>query len=160
MQQTSFRSTNGRWGLNVLAPTEIKENVPIKGTLENLGRAAGFSNYKLTPHDAQTYIVILGDIEPIEGTPITVVENQSLQSSKYITLTIALPGATWKSYGYNRRSAAYYSLNQEGRIVRAPTSLLLATGAIQPKEPPPPIPLPSPPEGAMAEAMRKAGLIL
>ena len=159
MKEYKFKSTNGRWGVNVLSSVKVVQGVPIQGTLTDLGDMTGFSNFKITPRKDGPWVIVLGDIEPVEGTGIKVVKSLSLQSRRYVNVVVATPGATWKKYGVARRSSWYRSLNHEGKIENAPTSMLIEMGVVKPKTQPKQIEEPEPANSAMLHAMGKAGLI-
>lgn len=164
-------SQNGRWGISIVSETLYQEadvrltsGKTLQATISYLGITEGHRVYRLEKTDKQQWAVIFGDAVALAGA--SVVYSESLQGGACCSLLLLSEQAIVKTYGYKRRSSQihYYEQGQEKNI---PASVLLALGLLpdtpEPEEvPPPPTFDPAGMEpqakGALAEALRKAGL--
>ena len=128
MATTTWTSTNGRWGAQLVHPDGQK--FPAQGTLRSLGRAGGLDCFEFAPAETGTWIVTGDDLSPVAGCEVAY--NASLQSSSSVTFLVARPGAIWKRHGYKGRSVTVVMLRPDGTVVRPDPATLLASGAIEP----------------------------
>ena len=150
----NYRSTNGRWGVTVVAPKDIK--FPCKGNLTYLGKCEGMDLYKFIPSEEGDWIeVIEADIETLVGCKV--VTEMDLQSSCSVTIVAGGDFYSYKKYGYKGRSSRIVSVNN-GEYVDLPPSVMVAMGLIPPEKEEEKVDTTPPPlEGSLAEALRKAG---
>ena len=152
----SVTSTNGRWGIEIVSPAEGEIKWPARGTLKSLGSIEGRDVFRFDPDDgSQTWVLPGRDLEPLSGASTAI--KMSLQSSDSGTIMILGPQAAVRSWGYKGRSS-HVTLYLEGVAQDCPASILLALGLIEAQGKLIEIPPPPPVSGAMAEALRKAGL--
>ena len=159
MATTSWSSTNGRWGTQVVHPDLGGEPRFSRGegTLRALGRAGGMDCFEFTPGATGVWVLAGGDLVPVAGCEA--VHHQDLQSSDAVTFLVARPGALWREYGYKRRSCTVCMLAADGSVATPPPAVLLASGAVEPREAPIAVPPPPPFNPAVAEALRRAGVL-
>jgi len=157
----SVKSTNGRWGTDIVGPEELKERCravifTLPGRVEALGETAGRTCFRFVPDS--TFIVVGENLVVVEGAGCECVHSQGLQSHSSVTILHAQEHAVFKSIGYKGRSATYYIVKAGGLLEKAPAALLLDAGIVQPREVPAPTPPPSQFNSSFADALRKAGL--
>lgn len=155
-----WTSQNGRWGLEVIDLPESR--FPFRGTVERLGTLAGIKCLRAKPNEtAGTWVLaVRAAVEAVMACSI--VEQVSLQGGDAVSILIARPDAVWREWGYKGRSSYFLSLNKEGKVKELSPSVLLAAGLIEPDEAPEATQVAPPPpvgEGALADALRKAGII-
>jgi len=149
----SATSTNGRWGLDLVAPEGTE--LPAEGRLEDLGKKAGRRVFRHIPAETGVWTIFAGDAEVVEGTPATVAVQMGLQSYRVATILRVRPGGVWRSFGYKRRGSWYHMLTPDGRVEEVPAHVI-ARAMARPEACPEP---PEPEENVMADALRRAGLI-
>lgn len=121
-------STNGRWGLCVVAPEGTDPKAPIEGSLGSLGEVAGVETYQITPGGTgQWFLLEEEDIEVLAGA--TVVVSMSLQSGDHAAIVALGPFAAIRRYGYKRRSSHIVAFRR-GEKIEMPPALLAAMGLI------------------------------
>jgi hypothetical protein len=135
------QSTNGRWGVQVLCPSEevsvkFSCHAPVRGKFVSLGETGGFECFKLE-EGGDFYACVTGDAQVIQGG--VVVYECSLQSSDHISLLHLNEGAVVKIYGYKRRDCNFYTV-KDGHFVSLPPIVLLNLGLIESKKKEAPMP--------------------
>ena len=105
-------STNGRWGLAVVAETKVI--FPAKGKLTLLGTFEGVKTFKFTADESGQWIHVGGDLVPIAGA--VVVESESLQSGNHATIVAGGDFFVVKDYGYMRRRSEILAFKDGVRI--------------------------------------------
>jgi len=156
-------STNGRWGVEIAGEAkclplfEGRSCMAVPGQLKALGRRAGRQCFGFEA-GASCFVVLEEDAEAVQGAGSALVHKEDLQSGDSVTLLHVAPGGVWKWTGYKGRSSGYRMVTPSGAIEDVPTSLLLAAGIVEPKEPPAPAPSPPAFSASFADALRKAGL--
>ncbi len=153
-EERQWRSTNGRYGVKMLVPTD--QQFPAEGELVPLGRKAGYTCFQFNPGKTGVWITIHSGSRPVAG--MSTVIDLDLQSSDSIQVYTARPGAVMQWFGYKGRESGFRVL-KAGRWVDCPTSVLLATGLVEPEQTPEPVPDPEPFNSAFADALKKAGVI-
>jgi len=144
-------STNGRWGLAVVAKEDV--TFPAEGTLSDLGTVAGIRTFQFEPGATGLWAYPVGSDVKIHGGA-TEICRIDLQSSACITLLQLGPESVLEFYGYKGRSSSILAFI-EGIRAEIPEPVLLAmglikgTGEIVEIEPPAPL------QGAMAEAFQR-----
>lgn len=156
MKTYSKRSTNGRWGIQVLHPEGINMETPQEGTLTSLGTSAGMTCFKFEPGQTGTWVIAGDDMNPVAGCEAVV--HMDLQSSDYVSILVCRNFAVWKEYSYKRRSAQFWML-KDGKANYAETAILLDAGIVKPAQAPEKVPEPAPFDNAFEAALRKAGLV-
>jgi hypothetical protein len=166
MKSVVYRSTNGRSGVEILAPDHLVDEggrlrpSPVRGRFESLGRRAGTSVFRLVEDPtASQYAVVEDDASPAgEATGVAVVHCESLQSGNVVTLLHVAEGGVYQVFGYKRRSSRFVACI-DGRFIEPSPGVLLDAGLVEPAEdsivetpPAPPI------GGALRAALAKAGL--
>jgi hypothetical protein len=153
--QEVFRavSTNGRWGLAVVA--ETKTAFPAKGKLALLGVFEGVKTYKFTADEGGQWIYVGGDLVPVVGA--VVVDSESLQSGNHATIVAGGEFFVIKDYGYMRRRSEIIAFNK-GVRVKLPATVMAAMGLIPSENKPIAVEVPAI-ESPIAEALRKAGIV-
>lgn len=158
-----FVSTNGRFGVEIVGDWDQEANgrfdaAPQRGQLVPLGRSGGFLCFRFEARTDDHFVVIGSDLVAVAGA--VVVAAESLQSNDYVTLLHVTIGSVWQSFSYKRRSSEFLLLGRDGQTVTPSAGILLAAGVITPTEAPKalePVPAFS---NAMADALRKAGVVL
>jgi len=154
------RSTNGRWGMALVAAAPIEGRRSIfPGRAVPLGEVAGTATFRLDPGEPGEWVVCGGDLVPVEGSGAVLIKSISLQSYQTGTIINARAGAILRWTGYKGRAAGFQAVGGDGRLVDVPASVLLALGLIQPDEPPAEVEPAREPDTAMATALRAAGVI-
>lgn len=170
----STRSTNGRWGLDVVSasyrkgphPENLYEvildpdgrpvNFPLRGLVTDLGEVDGVRVLRIE-HDpeAMTWLAF-GHV--VSGGKCLV--DMSLQSHRSITANVIGPVAVMRSYGYRGRSSTTY-LVKEGVEQELSPSQLLALGLIEPDQAPAETApaQPEPVDTVMLAKLKKVGLL-
>lgn len=153
--QEVFRavSTNGRWGLVVVA--ETKTDFPAKGRLTLLGTFEGVKTFKFTADESGQWIYVGGDLDPIAGA--VVVDSMSLQSGNYATIIAGGDFFVIKDYGYMRRSSSIIAF-KDGARINLPVTVMAAMGLIPAENKPVEVEIPAI-ESPIAEALKKAGIV-
>lgn len=157
------RSVNGRCGVDVVSDQKIDlPYSPIHAILDHklvpLGVSAGISVFKLVPEDG-TFAVIGNDLDPVEGSGAVLLKKESLQGNQYVSVLNTREGAILRWTGYKGRSSGFYAITRNG-VKDVPASVLLALGLIEPDEAPYEEVQPAaPPNTAMLEQLREAGLL-
>jgi len=152
-------SQNGRWGIALVTEDDNLEidrgrNV-FPGTIVHVGTTAGLSTWKLMP--VEGYYTLLGsDMEVLSGG--TVAERSSLQGGHVRTYAVIGPVAIVRHWGYDRRGCDIY-LYKDGVKTNVPSPVLLAMGLVAPDADPLPEPVVPEVNPAIAEALRKAGVV-
>lgn len=152
----SWTSTNGRYGMDVLAPEDFVQvdGVLQEGVVSDLGTVANRRVLRFTPKPgAGTYILFGAD--GLDGG--TIIEDLNLQSSNSASVSIVGRMAVAKYMGYKGRSISY-TLYKDGKAVELQEAQLLALGLIKPSVKPVEIPPPPPMPSAMADAFAALGL--
>jgi hypothetical protein len=156
MNQHSKKSTNGRWGISLVASGLDEDALkrPIQGTIRHLGNVAGFDTWEVSPCESGEWYWLADDVEVVGGA--VVLSEMGLQSNGQATLMRLSAEAVVKSYGYKRRSSRYVALvNGERRDI--PDAVLAAMGLVQGSgvREADSLPKPEPLQGAMAAAFAK-----
>ena len=163
-QIAKFVSTNGRWGAEVFAPDGAMEGQhcgygddTIRGTIEDKGTVGSFRSFVVHPDStADTWISFAErETEVIAGA--TLVWGRGLQSGQYGAILLLGPVAVIKSYGYKGRSS-WMTLYKNGVAQKLTAAHLVALGLVEPDKEPEPVAAPPEVDGAMAAALRRAGL--
>lgn len=160
MDVRTWRSTNGRWGVQCVYPVEVAEALRagiVRAMLNPLGHAAGLDCFEIIPTALDNFVVIGQDLIPHAGC-IRVVHSD-LQSNDYLTILVARAGAIWEDFGYRRRSSEFRVLTSSGEAIEAPPAVLLVAGMIEPHELPADVPVPPQLAEAVAASMCRAGII-
>ena len=146
-------STNGRWGLAVVA--EEKVTFPAKGKLALLGTFEGVKTYKFTADEGGQWFYVGGDLVPIVGS--VVVDSESLQSGNHATIVAGGEFFVIKDYGYMRRRSEILAYKNGVRI-KLPATVMAAMGLLPAENKPIAVEVPTI-DGPIAEALRKAGIV-
>lgn len=146
-------STNGRYGIAVVADTKI--NFPAKGKLTLLGTFEGVKTFKFTAAEDGQWIYVGGDLVPVVGA--TVVESKSLQSGNHATIIAGGDFFVVKDYGYMRRRSEILAFRNGARI-KLPVTVMAAMGLIPVENKPVVVEIPVI-DSPIAEALRKAGIV-
>ena len=146
-------STNGRWGLAVVAETKVI--FPAKGKLTLLGTFEGGKTFKFTGDESGQWIYVGGDLVPIAGA--AVVESESLQSGNHATIVAGGDFFVVKDYGYMRRRSEILAF-KDGVRIKLPATVMAAMGLIPAENKPVVVEIPTI-ESPIAEALRKAGIV-
>ena len=156
LTQTEVRSTNGRRGIAIVHPDGIDPYRPTEGRLSSMGEIAGLKTYRLHPESGTgRWYVLEEDTEPVVG--VEVIEGVHLQSSRRATLLVLGPFAAYTWYGYKRRSQRVKAF-RKGAPIDLPPGVLAVMGLLPAEEEPVDV-TPPEPTGALADALRKAGLV-
>ena len=152
--QEVFRaiSTNGRYGIAVVAETKVV--FPAKGKLTLLGTFEGVKTFKFDADENGQWIYVGGEIEAVSGA--VVVDSESLQGNP---ATIVAGGDFFviRSFGYKRRSSSIRAFNN-GVEIKLPATVMAAMGLIPAENKPVVVEIPAI-ESPIAEALRKAGIV-
>ena len=153
--QEVFRaiSTNGRYGLAVVAETKV--TFPTKGKLTALGTFEGVKTFKFNADENGQWVYVGGDLVPIAGA--AVVESESLQSGNHATIIAGGGFFVIKDYGYMRRRSEILAF-KDGARVKLPATVMAAMGLIPAENKPVEVEIPAI-ESPIAEALRKAGIV-
>lgn len=168
------RSTNGRWGVDIVSSTYCRGkhpnigvecildpdgkpvDFPLRGVVTDLGEVDGIRVIRIEyDPEAQTWLAF-GEL--INGG--TQVLEMSLQSHRFLSLNVIGPVAVLRTYGYRRRSSTTF-LVKNGQPVELSPSQLLALGLIQADRAPEssgPIAA-APVETEMMRKLKSAGLL-
>lgn len=131
-----FTSTNGRWGLSVIAQPRIavdaarvfsdqRQFVPLPGlSVTRVGWADGFTIVRLNHQPGTIALFAECEMEVVRGDAL-LVSTIDLQSGRYVTCLAARPGALIRRYGYMRRGSTLSVVGDDG-LVAAPPHLALA----------------------------------
>ena len=152
--QEVFRaiSTNGRYGLAVVAETKV--TFPAKGRLTLLGTFEGVKTFKFDADENGQWIHVGGDVVPVAGA--VVVESESLQSGNHATIIAGGDFFVIKDYGYMRRRSEILAF-KDGARIKLPATVMAAMGLIPAENKPVVVEIPAI-ESPIAEALRKAGI--
>ncbi len=155
VNQEVFRaiSTNGRWGLAIVAETKVV--FPAKGVLTRLGTFEGLKTFKFTAAEDGQWIYVGGDLVPVAGA--ATVESESLQSGNHATIVAGGEFFVVKDYGYMRRRSEILAF-KDGARIKLPATVMAAMGLIPAENKPVEIKVPAI-ESPIAEALRKAGIV-
>ena len=148
------RSTNGRWGLQIVGPKGMSLSTPKKGRLFSIGKIDGKQVYKFNPDESGRWFLAGDDLEPVEGCEV--VQKMDLQSNDCITIIAGGDVFAVKSYGYKRRSATT-CLYKDGVQIDIPAPVMLALGLI-PNEYKEVETTSTPLSEVMSAALKKAGI--
>ena len=146
-------STNGRYGLAVVAETKV--TFPAKGRLTLLGTFEGVKTFKFTTDESGQWIYVGGDLVPVTGA--VVVDSESLQSGNHATIVAGGDFFVVKDYGYMRRRSEIIAFKYGVRI-KLPATVMAAMGLIPTENKPVEIKVPAI-ESPIAEALRKVGIV-
>lgn len=146
-------STNGRWGLAIVA--EAKVTFPAKGRLTLLGTFEGIKTFKFTADENGQWIYTGGDIVPVTGA--VVVDSESLQSGNHATIIAGGDFFVVKDYGYMRRRSEILAF-KDGVRIKLPATVMAAMGLIPAEEKPVEVEIPEI-DSPIAEALRRAGIV-
>lgn len=146
-------STNGRYGLAVVAETKV--TFPAKGKLTLLGTFEGVKTFKFDADENGQWIYVGGDLVPVTGA--VVVESESLQYGNRATIIAGGDFFIVKDYGYTRRRSEIIAFKYGVRI-KLPATVLAAMGLIPTENKPVEIKVPAI-DSPIAEALRKAGIV-
>lgn len=150
-------STNGRRGVTVVGPDEIKNVTdPIKGKLTRLGTIEGQESFEFIPgENGIWYLLDAGDTEVVRGA--TIVISMDLQSGNHCSIVALGDFAVIKSYGYKGRSSRIVAY-KDGKKVDLPATVMAAMGLIEVDRQVVEVEIP-PIDSPLAEALRKAGIV-
>jgi hypothetical protein len=126
----SYKSTNGRSGLEVLAHSEDLSisKAPQEGSLKSLGKIEGRDTFIFEPGNTGVWFYVAGgDIELLAGCEEVI--SVYLQSSDSVTIIAGGEFFAFKQYGYKRRSNKIRSF-AKGKPVGMPASVQAAMGLI------------------------------
>ena len=153
--QEVFRaiSTNGRWGLAIVAETKVV--FPAKGKLTLLGTFEGVKTFKFTADENGQWIYVGGDIVPVAGA--VVVESESLQSGNHATIIAGGDFFVIKDYGYMRRRSEILAFKY-GERIKLPATVMAAMGLIPSDPKPVEVEIPAI-DSPIAEALKRAGIV-
>lgn len=146
-------STNGRYGIAVVAETKV--TFPAKGKLTLLGTFEGVKTYKFTADEGGQWFYVGGDLVPIAGA--VVVDSESLQSGNHATVIAGGDFFVVKDYGYARRRSEIMAF-KDGARIKLPATVMAAMGLIPAENKPVEIKVPAI-DSPIAEALRKAGIV-
>ena len=146
-------STNGRWGLALVA--EEKTDFPAKGRLTLLGTFEGVKTFKFTADESGQWFYIGGDLVPIVGA--VVVESESLQSGTHATIVAGGDFFVIKEYGYMHRSSRIIAF-KDGCRIKLPVTVMAAMGLLPTENKPIVVEIPEI-DSPIAEALKRAGVI-
>lgn len=153
----SCRSTNGRWGAQIVSDCPLGGGWPAQGELQSLGRAAGVACFRFVADAASGTWVLpwtgSGSVVALEGASLAYQEE--LQSGRSGAILLLGRTALIQRFGYKERGSRY-KIYCAGVAQDAPPSVLLALGLIQPEAAPEPVPAPPQPSEDFAEALRAA----
>jgi len=159
LTEKRWTSTNNRWGLAIVAPDEIDWNSPQYGEMVYLGKLEGHRTYQFTPTDHENikgnWYYVCGDSETLAGA--VNICSIGLQSNNAVNLWALSPFSALRIFGYARRSAHIVAF-KNGEPIDLPTGVMAAMGLLPVEEKEPVEPDLPEPDGALAEALRKAGL--
>lgn len=146
-------STNGRWGLSIVASDEVEW--PARGRLTKLGVFEGLDTFQFTPDPVAPWVhVVPADVKPLAGCEV--VFSCSLQSGDYVTVLTGGDFYAYERYGYKGRSSRIEAY-VDGRAVDLPPGVMAAMGLI-PATPEPVEVEPPPLDNALQAALKAAGL--
>lgn len=160
----SSTSQNGRTTLEIVCRDDTWQ-APAKGLprghIVSLGVVGGTHAYEFVPDETAGTWCLWGSGQTchaaIEGAVQVIdLDMQGFGGSRAEILTLG-PVAILKGIGYKGRST-WYTLYREGVEQRLTEGELLALGLIKPATAPKPVVAPPALSGAMAEALRRAGL--
>jgi hypothetical protein len=146
-------STNGRWGLAIVAETKV--SWPAKGRLTLLGTFEGIKTYKFVADENGQWIYVGGDLVPIAGAKV--VDSESLQSNGDATIIVGGDFFVIRSFGYKRRRSEIMAY-KDGARIKLPATVMAAMGLIPTENKPVEVEIPAI-ESPIAEALRKAGIV-
>jgi len=146
-------STNGRYGLAVVAETKVE--FPAKGALTLLGTFEGIKTYKFTAAEDGHWVYVGGDLVPVAGA--AVVDSESLQSGNHVTIVAGGEFFVIKDYGYMRRRSEILAF-KDGARIKLPATVMAAMGLIPAENKPVEVKVPEI-ESPIAEALKRAGIV-
>jgi hypothetical protein len=152
--ETIIRETsiNGRNGLEIIGSEELKGRKIFRGTLVSLGRSAGVSCFRVDP--GSDWIVVGGDLAPVEGAGSSQVAREDLQGNSFCTVLTVQEGGIYRKYEYKRRGLEYRQIIN-GEALEVSPAFLLDAGIIMPAVAPVPVVTAPPFNAAFAAALAK-----
>ena len=159
----SRRSTNGRWGLDIVVADDavkipMDDGIAVRGSIVSLGTLSGMRTYEffdsVDSDDGQMFL-LTGEVDTVNGAEV--VEYVSLQSSGTATLLVLSDLAVMRHVGYKGRSGEF-ALYDKGVRKDIPQAVLASMGLIVTDQE---VVIVDPPKisSAIADAARAAGLI-
>jgi hypothetical protein len=107
----TYRSTNGRWGLEISVQGAQKLDVPSDFIAAYRGEAVALSSESVVIEPGDEFVIIGGDLMLYEGAGAQVAR-VDLQSNREVTVLRVSDGDVVISYGYKRRSSEWYRAGQ------------------------------------------------
>ena len=145
-------SINGRNGLEIIGPEDLKGRKIFRGTLVSLGRSAGVSCFRVDP--GSDWVVVGGDLAPVEGAGSSQVAREDLQGNSFCTVLAVREGGIYRKYEYKRRGLEYLQI-VNGEALEVSPAFLLDAGIIMPAVAPVPVVTAPPFNAAFAAALAK-----
>ena len=145
-------SINGRNGLEIIGPEDLSGRKIFRGTLVSLGRSAGVSCFRVDP--GSDWIVVGGDLAPVEGAGSSQIAREDLQSNSFCTVLTVQEGGIYRKYEYKRRGLEYLQI-VNGEALEVSPAFLLDAGIIMPAVAPVPVVTAPPFNAAFAAALAK-----
>lgn len=131
MKETRWTSINGRWGLSIVAPPDIKWNTPQYGEMVSLGKLEGHQTYQFIPMWSNeltgNWYYVCEDSENIVGA--VEICSIGLQSNNFVFLWALSPFSVLRIFGYARRSSRIVAF-KNGQLVSLPSGVMAAMGLI------------------------------
>jgi len=145
-------SINGRNGLEIIGPEDLKGRKIFRGTLVSLGRSAGVSCFRVDP--GSDWVVVGGDLAPVEGAGSSQVAREDLQGNSFCTVLAVREGGIYRKYEYKRRGLEYLQI-VNGEALEVSPAFLLDAGIIMPAVAPVPVVTAPPFNDTFAAALAK-----
>lgn len=145
---------DGWWGLSVVGPKNIDLTTPQEGSLAHLGRRDGLEVYRFTPGQTGQWVLCNGDTKPVVGA--TTVFKTHLLSWQAVSLIIGGEFFAVTKYKDRRRESTLHAY-KHGVKIGLPAPVLMAMGLVPAEETPVEVETPAP-DGALSDALKKAGL--
>ncbi len=152
-------SQNGRWGVQVVAPSDAPDicwgQAAIRGHITALGHTNGIDAFRVDPDNtADTFVVFGDDLAPVDGADT--VYHDDLQGGRTATILIARPWALWRRYGYKRRDADFQTVTDDGKIRVVDPAIALAQGLVLPDDDSAPRRIDAPKMPAFGDILKRA----
>ena len=121
-------STNGNYGVSIVAENKVNMNVPQQGTMYDLGSVSGMKVFKFVHGETGQWYITGDDMVPLKGCET--IYHTGLQSNNMFDLLVGGNFFIVKEFGYKRRGSRIY-VYQDGKRIDIPESVLLAAQLIE-----------------------------
>jgi len=109
-ERHEWRSTNGRWGLEIDVRGAVRLNVSGDFIAAYRGKAIRLAEDSVVVEHGTDFVLVGGDLVLYEGMG-TQIARVNLQSNREVTVLVVSDGDIVVSYGYKRRSSAWYRVS-------------------------------------------------